>query len=173
METKRSKLYVLVAVFTFIVLLGNVNASEYINYYDISMTSQQYNNLLNLGFSENEIYYMNQETFDINKDIEGQLVAKNNKYYKTIYTDLAGNSYSTEISENEYNNQSSIDTRGTVSTEYKNMVTTITKLTSTFRYKVTLNWRQMPSVRSYDIIGIGFGDNVYISSPLYFSYNYF
>lgn len=172
METKRSKLYLLVAVCTFIILLGNVSAAEYINYYNISMTSQQYNNLLNLGFSENEIYYMSQETFDINKDIEGQLVAENNKYYKTIYTDLAGNPYTTEISEEEYNNQSSMDQRGTVTTEYKNMVTTISKLTNTFRYKVTLAWRRMPAVRSYDIIGIGFDDDVYISSPVYFSYTY-
>lgn len=172
METKRSKLYLLVAVCTFIILLGNVSAAEYINYYNISMTSQQYNNLLNLGFSENEIYYMNQETFDINKDIEGQLVAENNKYYKTIYTDLAGNPYTTEISEDEYNNQSSMDPRGTVTTEYKHMVTTITQLTNTFRYKVTMNWRKMPAVHSYDIIGIGFTDDVYISSPVYFTYNY-
>ena len=172
MANKRSKLYILVTVFTFILLLNQVSASEYINYYEISMTSQQYNNLLNLGFSEDEIYYMDQETFDLNKDIEGQLVAKNNKYYKTLYTDLAGNSYSTEITENEYNNQSSMNTRGTVTTEYKNMVTTMTKLTNTFRYKVTLAWRQMTSRRSYDIIGIGFNDNVYISSPIYFSYSY-
>lgn len=172
MENKRSKLYVLVTIFAFVLFLGQASASEYINYYEISMTSQQYNNLLNLGFSEDEIYYMNQETFDINKDLSGELVAQNNKYYKTIYTDLNGNSYSTEITENEYNNQGSMDPRGTVTTEYKSMVTTITQLTSTFRYKVTLNWRQIPAVHSYDIIGIGFGDNVYISSPVYFSYNY-
>lgn len=172
MESKRIKLYALAAMISFTLLLGQVNASEYINYYNISMTSQQYNNLLNLGFSEDEIYYMDQNTFESNKDLSGELVSKNNKYYKTIYTGLDGNSYSTEISEDEYENQSSMNTRGTVSTEYKNMVTTITRLTNTFRYKVTLAWKQMPSFRGYDIIGIGFNDDVYISSSLYFSYYY-
>lgn len=172
MKRNKSKLYLLVAIFAFILFIGQTNASEYINYYEISMTSQQYNNLLNLGFSEDEIYYMNQETFDLNKDITSTLVAKNNKYYKTTYTGLDGNSYSIEITKDEYNNQSLMNSRGTVTTEYKNMITTISQLTNTFRYKVNVGWNMLPSTRSYDIIGVGFEDDVYISSPVYFGYNY-
>jgi len=174
MEVKKNKLYLytLITVLSFTLFLGQASATEYINYYDISMTSEQYNNLLELGFSENEIYYMDEETFETNKDISAELVAKNNKYYKTVYTDLNGNSYSVEVNKDEYNNQSTMDPRGTINTEYKNVISTMSKLTNTFRYKVTVGWNRMPSTRSYDIIGIGFDDDVYISSSVYFTYTY-
>ena len=174
MKIKKNQLYlyVLISIFTFTLFLGQASATEYINYYDITMTSQQYNNLLNLGFSEDEIYYMDEDTFELNKDVSSTLVATNEKFYKSIYTDLNGNSYSVEITKDEYENQGSMDSRGTVSTEYKTMVTTLSKLTNTFRYKVSLAWKKFPAVRSYDIMGIGFGDNVYISSSLYHGYNY-
>ena len=34
-----------------------VNAANYINYFGIEMTNQEYNTLINLGFTEDEIYY--------------------------------------------------------------------------------------------------------------------
>lgn len=172
MEVKKNKLYVLVTIFAFILFIGQTSASEYVNYYEISMTTEQYNNLLNLGFSEDEIYYMDENTFEQNKDLSAELVSKNQKYYKTIYTDLNGNVQTTEITKDEYENQSEMNTRGTVNTEYKTMISTISKLTNTFRYKVNLGWKQMPSVRSYDILGIGFEDDIYISSTLYHGYTY-
>ena len=164
--------YILISLVVLTLFVGKIHASEYINYYGISMTSQQYNNLSNLGFSENEIYYMDEETFNINKDSEATLLATNSKYFKTIYTGLDGAEYTTEITENEYDNQSSIDPRGTVSTSYKEMVTVIAQNGNYYRYKVTVNWKQLPSTRSYDIIGIGFDDPVYITSPVYFNYSY-
>lgn len=163
---------ILLSILTFSLFIGHTSANEYENYYGISMTSAQYNNLINQGFSENEIYYMNEETFESNKDIEATLVAETEKYYKTLYTDLNGNSYTLEITQNEYENQGLMNQRGTVTTEYKRMVSTISRLTDTFRYKVTMGWLNFPSTRSYDIIGIGFEDDVYISSSLYFSYTY-
>ena len=166
-------MYLIISIFAFALYLGKVNASEYINYYDITMTSQEYNNLLNLGFSEQEIYYMNEDTYLSNKDLSGTVVARNEKYYKTIYTDLNGNNQSIEITKDEYNNQGGMNSRGTVTTEYKNMVTVMTALTNTYRYKVSVGWKNFPSTRSYDIIGIGFDDDVYISSPLYFQYMYY
>ena len=174
MKIKKKNLYsyLFISLFIFVLSLGQVNASEYVNYYGISMTSQQYNNLLQLGFSENEIYYMLEETFESNKDLNATLISKNDKYYKTIYTGLDGESYSMEVTENEYNNQSHMDARGTVRTEYKNMVTVISKNGSYYRYKVTVSWNKLPSVRSYDIIGIGFNDDVYIASFVNFSYTY-
>ena len=38
------------------------------------------------------------------------------------------------------------------------MIATISKNSNKFRYKVTVGWRNMPSTRSYDIIGVGFED---------------
>lgn len=175
MEKKKNNFfeYVLISLFVLTLSINEVSANEYINYYGITMNNQEYNNLINLGFTEHEIYYMSEETFEQNKDFESTLEVKNQKYYKTIYTNLDGDSHSTEITKDEYDNQSSMNTRGTVSTEYKNMVTTISKNSNnTFRYKVSLLWKMMPSTRSYDIIGIGFNDDVYISSLVNFNYNY-
>ena len=126
--------------------------------------------MLNLGFSSEEIYYMSEETFLDNKDLSATLVAKNQKYYKSVYTDLNGESYSIEIPKEEYENQGTINSRGYVETEYKTMVTTLSQNGNRYRYKVSLSWKQMPSTRSYDIIGIGFNDPVYISSGVYFNY---
>lgn len=170
MSNKKNKIfaYGIIALFVSIISMGQVNADEYENYYGIEMTTEEYNTLINLGFSQDEIYYMNEETYLENKDLDATLVAENQKYYKTIYTDLMGNSYSTEITEEEYNNQPSSNARGTVETQYKRMVTTISQNGNKFRFKVSLSWKDMPSKRSYDIIGIGFDNNVYIDSTVHF-----
>lgn len=172
MKMKRLCSYMLMTVLVFTLSLSFVNASNYINYFGISMTSQQYNNLLELGFTEDEIYYMGEEHFEVNKNLTAELLTQSSKYYKTIYTGLDGESYSTEITQNEYNNQSHMDARGTVTTEYKNVITTISRNGNKLRYKITVGWNSLPSTRSYDIIGIGFNDNIYIDSPLYMGTHY-
>lgn len=163
-----------VLLFSLLLFINGVSASNYINYYGISMSAVEYNNLVNLGFLDNEIYYMTQETFDANKNIKSTLVSTDLKYYKTVYTGLDGESYSTEITKSEYDNQSMINTYATVTTEYKTMVTNISKNDDdTFRFKVSVMWNRMPSTRSYDIIGIGYLDSeIYISSLINFSYIY-
>ena len=173
MKRTPNYMYLFITIFVFTLYLGNVKATEYVNYHNIAMTSQEYNNLLNLGFNEEEIYFMSEDTYISNKDLSGTVVARNDKYYKTIYTDLNGNTQSMEITKDEYDNQGGMNSRGTVTTEYKNMVTVLTALTNTYRYKVSVGWKNFPSKRSYDIIGIGFDDDVYISSPLYFEYTYY
>lgn len=163
-------LYGLISLFVFTISIGQTKASNYENYYGIEMTNQEYNNLLNLGFSSEEIYYMSEDTFLDNKDLTSTLLAKDQKYYKSIYTDLNGELYSVEISKEEYENQGTINPRGYVETEYKTMVTTLSQNGNRYRYKVSLSWKQMPSTRNYDIIGIGFDDPVYISSGVFFNY---
>lgn len=163
--------YAFVSLFAFILSIGQISADVYENYYGIEMNNQEYNNLINLGFSEDEIYYMSSETFEENKNADSTLVSKVGKYYKTIYTDLNGNSYSTEVTKEEYDNQSTINTRGTYESEYKYIVTTLSQNGSMYRYKISISWEKMPSTRSYDIIGIGFDDDVYINSSVYFNYH--
>lgn len=166
-------MYIFTTLFIYTLSIGVAHASNYINYRGISMTNEEYNNLINLGFTEDEIYYMGEEMFNQNKNIESTLEAVNEKYYKTIYTDLNGGNYSTELTEDEYNNQSSNNMRGYVETSYKKLVTTISRNSdNSFRYKASLNWKQFPVVRSYDIIGIGFEDNVHITSGVIFGYYY-
>ncbi len=172
MTKKQLCSYVLIMVLVFTLSLSSVNASDYINYFGVSMTSQQYNTLLELGFTEDEIYYMGEEHFEVNKNLSAELLSQSSRYYKTIYTGLGGEEYTTEISESEYNNQSHMDARGTVTTNYKNVITTISRNGTKLRYKITVGWNSLPSTRSYDIIGIGFDDDVYINSPLYYSTHY-
>lgn len=174
MKSKKNKLYsyIVMLVFVFTVSIGQIQAAQYENYYGIEMTNEQYNNLLELGFSENEIYYMDMETFTENKEKLATLVSKTEKYYKSVYTDLNGNSYSTEVSAEEYENQSLIQNRGYVETEYKKVTATMSQLDNQFRYKVTTAWKKMPSVRSYDIIGVGHSDPVSIPTAVQFYYTY-
>ena len=169
-EKKHLFLYAVVALFVFTFCIGQTKASDYENYFGITMNNEEYNNLLNLGFSGEEIYYMDEQTFEDNKSLSASLVSKTEKFYKSIYTDLNGETYSVEITEDEYNNQGTIEPRGTVNTSYKSIVSTMSQVSSKFRYKVSVSWKQMPSTRSYDIIGVGFEDDVYIDSSVYFNY---
>ncbi len=111
------------------------------------------------------------------------------KYYKTVsminndniqIIGILPQSYSIEISKEEYekyNPELEYDLNsvkvGYTETNYKKMTTTITKINDTmFRLKVILDWKTMPSTRSYDIIGIGFPATVTATDLTYFSQNY-
>lgn len=167
--------------------LEQIADNIYKNYNDIIMTTDEVNNLINLGFSEKEIYLMDSEEFNNNKNLTGQVVAETTKYYKTITTYEKNNlstlslnnsniilSYSEEITEEEYNNSEYQVTPfgledGITETNYKRMTTTIISVNGRYRYKNTLYWKKMPATRSYDIMGIGIDSTVSgISSTKYF-----
>ena len=73
-------------------------------------------------------------------------------------------SYSEEVSEEEYNNATEVEqTRNwetSIETTYKKLTTRIIADGSYYKYWCNLTWKIMPSVRSYDIIGIGFNSTV-------------
>lgn len=58
-----------------------------------------------------------------------------------------------------------------VETNYKKLSTSILKNGSKFKYKANLEWKNIPSVRSYDILAIGFLPNVEVIN-VEFSQNY-
>lgn len=160
-----------------------INPNIIINNNGITIAKSEYNNLIKLGFTENEILNMSQNEFDENKNLGGQVVSTNDKYYKVITNyDKHNNVISTrteEINKNIYNNHSLIfneisplSVDGYSETSYKKMRTQIILLTYGYRYKMTIEWKNMPRVRSYDIIGIGIDNNVYISSNVIFQQNY-
>ena len=110
-------------------------------------------------------------------DDEFTPVSETTKYYKTITQYNNGNHYSPdslepvstqtiEITEAEYLNVGttpevySPNLFTTVETAYKKMTTSIETNGSTYRYKNVLIWKNFPSVRSNDIIGIGFFGSV-------------
>jgi hypothetical protein len=166
---------VMVVVTVSIINISHPQAVEdtFRNYYGIEMTMDEYTTLLNLGFSADEIYYMLEETFEENKDLDATLVASTTKYYKTVVP-MYGMSYSVEITPFEYFNQGNAHLLDTLSTFYRTEVTTISQNGSTkYRYKLSTLWLNWPSVASYDIMGIGFINSVYISSNnVMFNYIY-
>ncbi|MBQ7105373.1 MAG: hypothetical protein IJN90_05905 [Bacilli bacterium] len=117
---------------------------------------------------------------------EFEIVSENTKYYKTISiinnnlyllkSNIKYNSF--EITEEEYNrieNNSTIvlsNYSGITETTYKKMTTTISTNGNYYRYKIVLNWKNMPATGSYDIIGIGFLGSVKVRSSLNFTQEY-
>lgn len=110
-------------------------------------------------------------------------VSSETKYFKvTTYNNSFNllslqtpNSITEEISEKEYENvtlSSLLPQSATTETTYKKMITSISTNGSKYRYSVQLNWKLMPSNRSYDIIGIGFYPSVKVDGKLNFSLNY-
>lgn len=129
-----------------------------INSNGIKISDVEYQNLLNLGFTENEILNMNEEEFENNHNLVGTIVSK-----KVSYLEDEGNN-------------SFISTFGTqsgyISTASKTLTTTIISVSGRYRYKVTLEWKNMPSTRSYDILAIGMDANVKLYVGPYFRQNF-
>lgn len=124
---------------------------------------------------------------------EMELVAENVKYYRTVTvlnnSEVMRNSnlgevtsFTTEVTEEEYNSvdvdsyNNSNNSRGVseeiIETTYKKLHTTIYTHYSIYRYKATLDWKLIPSTRSYDIIGIGHYATVKISGEVDFLQSY-
>jgi hypothetical protein len=113
---------------------------------------------------------------------EEDIVASSTKYYKTI--SYVGNnnmsfnnniSITYEITEEEYNNANISNepkNSSTIETTYKRMTTSITKNGSYYRYKNVLYWKNIPSTRSYDIIGIGHFSTVKVHGSTHFEQYY-
>lgn len=105
------------------------------------------------------------------------------KYYKTMtYENMELGekqiiTLTTEITQEEYDNVN-VETvnisRASASTEttYKKMTTTITQNGNYYRYKNRLVWKNIPKVRSYDIIGIGFLASVKVKGNTFFEQDY-
>ncbi len=181
MEIKSSKLtrcslmaIVVVSIFMINIEKPKALSKNFVNYFGIEMTDSEYNTLLNLGFTDDEIMYMNAETFKDNKDLDAKLVATSHKYLRIDYP-MYGVNEITELTEQEYLDETSgrIPTlRGEVSTIWLHEVGTITQNGSKYRYKNSVNWYNLPDERYYDVIGIGFDTAVAIDSSVYFNYIY-
>jgi hypothetical protein len=152
---------------------NSVSALSMINYNGIEINDEEYATLLNLGFSVNEIYYMNLETFNANKDLDATLMSQTTKYFKRVEMAF-GNSYDEEVTEEEFYNHNNNDLlRGQQITQYYTVTTTITAVNTYYRYKISVVWNSPPSVSKYDIIGIGFDDDVKVRNNIvYFGYYY-
>lgn len=180
---KKRILLIILSIFGLIFATNKVEALElnsngtYTNLNGIVMTNEQIENLKSLAFTDKQIYAMDREEFEANKNLHGEIVSQIVKYYKTITINntniisSTGHQYlpiseTYEITEEEYNrgdetlDKTNSSQDGVVTTEYKKMTTTIIKNGSYYRYKNDLQWRKMPKVRSYDIQSIGIDTNV-------------
>ena len=129
-----------------------------------------------------------QQSYDENNY---EVIKKTTKYYKTVtyYDNVVTNedgiivranklnSVTTELTKEEYDNadiSKPLETRGstTIETTYKEMLTSLTYSNGTYRYENQLGWKLFPSVRSYDIIGIGHYGNVAPTGSPYFAMSY-
>lgn len=100
----RKKIFLATLLIT-LSICGNQSVSakeieEYIkNYNGINMTTIEIDNLKSLGFTEAQIYYMEQEEFDKNKNLHGEVLSTSVKYVKTTYTYKQNNISTMNISE--------------------------------------------------------------------------
>ena len=153
----------------------------YINNNGIEISDNDYINLLNLGFTEFEIENMNLDEFNSNHNLIGNIVSSETKYYKNVtrYDNnnnlISNNDYEITLTDYISGEQTNINLpygNGYVETNYKKMTTQIISVVNKYRYKVTVQWKSIPSVRSYDIIGIGINSNVVIDSGITFQQDY-
>lgn len=117
-----------------------------------------------------------------NESEDFEIVSQIERYYKTVTNGSpihlnvsAKTTKSYEVTKEEYESaEQLIQTRGAASTEttYKKLTTTILSNGSVYRYKAVLNWKQIPTVRSYDTIGIGYYTSVRYNSNLNFNQTY-
>lgn len=182
-------LYTFLVAALILVSAPNVLATSdvyYTNNEGLTMTEQQYNNLLNQGFTERQIARMDYETFEENKDIEATIVAIEKKYVKTTTIMRNGIEFHTSEFLTEEEMMAEVQAtkeqpqypryvpgsyyNGSSSTSYKVIQTVIANIDDdTMRYKLDTYWYIIPSQRSYDIMGIGIEANkVQINSGIYF-----
>lgn len=115
--------------------------------------------------------------FVVNAEVnDEEIVAQTIKYYKTVtfnnnlcsasLNSLCNNSISYEVSKEEFDNSSVEPIRdGLTETIYKRLTSTISTFSGGFyKYSANLYWKQIPSKRSYDIIGIGHYGSVKIAT---------
>lgn len=106
--------------------------------------------------------------FNINYIIDNKgYVTENKQYYsKNYFIDyqvLKDEYILSSVNENNIGITETID---------KEMITTIFTNENYYRYKVIVVWKNIPSVRSYDIIGIGFFNNLKLKSGITFKQEY-
>lgn len=134
MKIKVKKLLLLIALF--LMLTPKVNAKEYnffVNANGVEMNETEYNNIIRIH-GESFVNQITQKMFESNKE-----------YYSN--PDI-----SIEIKESDtgYRPYSTI-----FDTNYKTLkIATISSQTSSKLVVVTLSWKTMPKVKSYDVIGV-------------------
>lgn len=126
-----------------------------LNNNNILITEVVYQKLLNLGFTDDEISNMTLNEIEDNKKLQGKILSQ-----ETVY-----------LTEQDFTTIQGMQA-GYIETTAKKMTTTIISIGNKYRYKVSVEWKIIPTNRSYDVIGIGIDNNVKIISNLNFKQNF-
>ena len=166
------KNYLLAVLTMSLLFTTSIKAEENIieNYFGIKMTTTEYNNLLNLGFSEEDIYLMDEDTYINNKDLIGHVVSTNITRYKTVNRGLESVTY--VATEEEFQSRNEVMPLGVVENYWRSVVTKIIQVDSNYRYMGSTVWYTMPSERNYDVIAIGITSDVVRSTYPTFTRHY-
>ena len=166
------KNYLLAVLTVSLLFTTSIKAEENIieNYFGIKMTTTEYNNLLNLGFSEEDIYLMDEDAYINNKDLIGHVVSTNTTRYKTVKRGLESVTY--VATEEEFQSRNEVRPLGVVENYWRSVVTRITQIDSNYRYTVSTIWNTMPDERNYDVIAIGITSDVVRSTYPTFTRHY-
>ncbi len=159
--------------FTFLLLIlissKNAFATEeniYItNSKGVGITEERFLELMDAGYKIDDIYNMTQYEYE-NANTNNPNIVISTKYYKTTTMTRYGTTSTNteEVTRAEYDNSeknsnNNLRASGYVETSYKKLTASINPSTThenKMTYKVYMHWKTMPSVRSYDIISLGF-----------------
>lgn len=141
--------------------------------------------LKSIGFTDDEILNMSKDEYELNKDLKGEIISSETKYYKVIeylpiknlqdsgiqalntqdhenIVELGKEEYYKELKQVDISNENEAYSVGTSatkskSTAYKTMTVTVSKLsTNNYRVKSAVNWdKKMPGNRKIDVLGVG------------------
>ena len=162
------KIYMLIVViFLLLTNISNVfaNSNDSIsNFNGISMTTEEYANFLNLGFTYEEIMNMPYETYLVYQNVDYTKVDKqSNKYFRETIIEILDEKrvIIEEISKYDYDHEIFNDdiiipySSTSYETTYKKLTLTSLEISNLYpnvrTVTSTLTWKRMPSVRSYDI----------------------
>ena len=147
------------------------NDIYYINENEIAMTEEEYNNLINLGFTERQISWMDEDVFLENKDIVATSVAHQKYIVKTTTVIRNGitRSYNRLLTEKELKEEMELRQQPSGTNFYGNFydgmtfdsIKEIDMRIAIYddeyaRYKLDTYWDVIPTHRYFDVAGIYF-----------------
>ena len=156
----------LLTIITLLIVPILVKADDvyYINNGNTTITADEYQNLLNLGFEQKEIYGMSIDEFETNNKLKGEIIKKTTLDL-TEFPQLSLNP-----DENISGGIAEPCNWAYAETQYKKMNTYIININNNhYRYKITLEWKIMPGTRCWDIIALGHESSVYVAIPTTFN----
>ncbi len=175
-------LIVFASVFMFNAMLSNADSVETItNSNGVVMTIDNYEKIMELGFTEKEINlftseeyneYISMEILSSNIDqyyLETEYVVENDEIVESNDEEIPEDELEQAIEDSIANDEAYLNASTYRTTEYKKMTVTGTYYRNAdtmgeFFVKVNLEWKKLPRRRLEDVIGISFSDNIQMKS---------